>query len=42
MSDYQIRVMSRSELELAIGWARDEGFDCAEDSDQPFVVDINI
>ena len=24
--DYQIRAMSRSELELAIGWARDEGW----------------
>ncbi len=23
-------------------WAPDEGFDCGEDSDQPFVVDINI
>ena len=24
--DYQIRAMSRSELQLAIGWARDEGW----------------
>jgi hypothetical protein len=36
MSDYQIRVMSRSELELAIGWARDEGWNPGLHDASPF------
>ena len=36
MSDYQIRTMSRSELELAIGWARDEGWNPGLHDATPF------
>ena len=36
MSDYQIRAMSRSELELAIGWARDEGWNPGLHDATPF------
>jgi hypothetical protein len=36
MSDYLIRVMSRSELELAIGWARDEGWNPGLHDATPF------
>ena len=35
-SDYQIRAMSRSELELAIGWARDEGWNPGLHDATPF------
>ena len=34
--DYQIRAMSRSELELAIGWARDEGWNPGLHDATPF------
>jgi ribosomal protein S18 acetylase RimI-like enzyme len=36
MNDYQIRAMSRSELELAIGWARDEGWNPGLHDATPF------
>lgn len=36
MSDYQIRTMSRSELELAIGWARNEGWNPGVHDATPF------
>ena len=36
MSDYRIRVMSRAELELAIGWARDEGWNPGLHDATPF------
>ena len=35
-ADYQIRAMSRSELELAIGWARDEGWNPGLHDATPF------
>jgi Acetyltransferase (GNAT) domain/Acetyltransferase (GNAT) family len=34
--DYQVRAMSRSELELAIGWARDEGWNPGLHDATPF------
>jgi GNAT superfamily N-acetyltransferase len=36
MSDYQVRAMSRSELELAIGWARAEGWNPGLHDATPF------
>ena len=36
MSGYEIRAMSRSELELAIGWARDEGWNPGLHDATPF------
>ncbi len=36
MSDYQIRAMSRTELDLAIGWARDEGWNPGLHDATPF------
>ena len=36
MSEYEIRAMSRSELELAIGWARDEGWNPGLHDATPF------
>jgi ribosomal protein S18 acetylase RimI-like enzyme len=36
MSDYEIRAMSRSELELAMGWARDEGWNPGLHDATPF------
>jgi Acetyltransferase (GNAT) domain/Acetyltransferase (GNAT) family len=36
MSDYEIRAMSRSELEVAIGWARDEGWNPGLHDATPF------
>ena len=35
-ADYQIRAMSRSELEVAIGWARDEGWNPGLHDATPF------
>jgi hypothetical protein len=34
--DYQIRTMSRAELDLAIGWARDEGWNPGLHDATPF------
>ena len=36
MNDYEIRAMSRSELDLAIGWARDEGWNPGLHDATPF------
>ena len=36
MSDYQIRAMSRAELDLAIGWAREEGWNPGLHDATPF------
>ena len=36
MSDYRIRAMSRAELDLAIGWARDEGWNPGLHDATPF------
>jgi ribosomal protein S18 acetylase RimI-like enzyme len=36
MSDFEVRVMSRSELDLAIGWARDEGWNPGLHDAEPF------